>query len=209
MVHKKDGVLLDNDELELLSEIMLPAQDVDSQLLEYNVNSSLKGESLLFKLGSANELKLMAEYGNHRLVFPVQIGNGDFANLKMTLKPPEIYEIGDIRRAWRLTANNKQIYLVNKAGDELQFQVEDLSASGISFLIDPNSEEEFPEVLDDAFLQLPNREKLPVSGLHITRMDDKIAAYSLGKEVDQAVLAALYEYLFECHVEQFPEAHKD
>lgn len=209
MVQKNDDLLLNKDELELLSEVLMAGEENDLKTLEYNVTSSLKGESVLFKLGTANTLQLIADYGNHRLIFPVQIGNGDFANLKMTLKPPEIFEIGDKRRAWRLAASNKKIYLVNKAGDELHFQIEDLSASGISFLIDPDSQTEFPTVLEDAFLKLPNRERLAISGLHLSRKDEKIVAYSLGKEIDQSVLASLYEYLFECHVEQFPEAHKN
>lgn len=207
MVRKKNNLLLNTDELEFLSEIISADNDSDSSTLEYNLNSSVKGISLLSQLACANKLQLSAIYGNHQIIFPIEIKNGDFSSLKMALKPPEIFEIGDIIRSWRLTTNDKKVYLVNKAGDELHFKIENLSASGISFVVDPKTQNEFPTVLSDAFLVLPNHQKLALSGLKLSRVDEKRVAYSLGKKIDEAVLASLYEYLFECHIKQYPQAH--
>ena len=207
MTREKNDLLLNADELKLLSEVISVNNDGDSNALEYGVNCSAKGEAVLSQLGRANTLQLSASYGNHRLVFPVQIENNDFSNLKMTLKPPEIFETGDTLRSWRLTTNEEKVYFVNESGDQLNFQIEDLSASGISFLIDPKTKIDFPSVLNDAFLLLPNQQKLSLSGLEISRIDDKRVAYSLGKKVDQAVLTSLYEYLFECHLKKYPESH--
>ena len=96
--------------------------------------------------------------------------------------------------------------LVNEQGEDLHYQIKDLSASGISLLID-DEEVDFPEQLHNIYLQLPNRDRLAISGSQIRRIDNKMVAYSLGKSTDDTVLAALAEYLFECHAEQHPEAH--
>lgn len=207
MSTKTNNLFLEKDEIDLLSEIMLTQDDKAEKELAFSLHSSPKGETLLSQLGEANTLQLSAQYNNHHIVFPVNIEVGDFSELKMTLKAPEIFEVGKTRRAWRLTTNDKKAYLVNNHGEEQRFQIEDLSASGISFLIDPNIQTEFPEVLDDVFIQLPNHKKLAISGLQISRVDERVVAYSMGDNVDQGALNTLYEYLFECHTEQFPEAH--
>ena len=207
MSTKNSNLFLEKDEIDLLSEIMLTHDDDETKELDFSLYSSAKGETLLSQLGQANTLQLSAQYDNHHIVFPVQINTGDFSELKMTLRAPEIFETGKTRRAWRLTTNDKKAYLVNKHGKQQRFQIEDLSATGISFLVDPNIQSEFPEVLDDVFIQLPNRKKVAISGLQISRVDERVVAYSIGEGVDQRALDSLYEYLFECHVEEFPEAH--
>lgn len=209
MIQKEDDFLLNTDELKLLSEIISPNNDIEQSELEYSINSSEKGISLLSKLGFGKKMQLSTDYKNHHIVFPVQIENGDFSSLKMTLKPPKIFEIGNTLRSWRLATNDKKIYLVNKAGEQLHFQIEDLSASGISFVVDPKTKTKFPKVLNDTFLLLPNHQKIALSGLKISRVNEKIVAYSLDKKFDETVLASLYKYLFECHLEQYPEAHSD
>ncbi|MFT6986263.1 MAG: hypothetical protein ACJAT7_002093 [Psychromonas sp.] len=202
MTNKMKALLLDKDELEFLSKLLLHDEGTDSKKLEYNLSSSFEGESLLFQLACDHDLQLVANYGNHHIVFPVQIETGDFANLKMTLKAAEIFEIGSKLRSWRLIPNNKNIHLINEAGEESQFQIKDVSASGISFLMGDFTQADFPAVLDNVFLLLPNRKRLAISGLQISRVDEEVVAYSLST-TDEGVLAALHEYLFECHTQQY------
>ncbi|WP_435234712.1 hypothetical protein ACR30L_13200 [Psychromonas sp. PT13] len=207
MSTKNSNLFLEKDEIDLLSEIMLTHDDDNTKELDFSLHSSAKGETLLSQLGQANTLQLSAQYDNHHIVFPVHIHTGDFSELKMTLRAPEIFETGKTRRAWRLTTNDKKAYLVNKHGEQQRFQIEDLSATGISFLVDPNIQSEFPEVLDDVFIQLPNGKQLAISGLQISRVDERVVAYSISERIDKSALDSLYEYLFECHAEEFPEAH--
>lgn len=204
---KNSPSLLNTDELELLSELMSQDDAADSKKLEYNLSSSAKGESLLIELGRARELKLSAKYGNHLIVFPVQITADDFASLQMILKAPKIFEAGNELRSWRFITRNKNIYLANEDEDALHFQINDLSASGISLLIGDRAQAEFPAVLNHAFLCLPNGERLAIPGLQLSRIDEKTVAYSLAETTDEAVLASLCEYLFECHAQQYPEVH--
>jgi hypothetical protein len=213
MAPKDPPVLLNADELAFLSELLSCDHDelIDSNKLVYNITGSAVGESVLTQMSCVGGLQLVANDGNHQLVFPVQIEPDDFKHLKMVLKPPEIFEIGIHPRAWRFLVNNKNIYLahINEAGNESYFQIEDLSASGVSFLIEEHTDAEFPTVFNDVFLQLPNHQKLAVSGLQICRIDKKTVAYTFPKTANEATLNSLYEYLFECHVKQYPEAHKD
>ncbi|PKG39402.1 PilZ domain-containing protein [Psychromonas sp. Urea-02u-13] len=201
-------LIVNDDEFKLLSEMIMDIDDPESEkkTLEYDITGSNGKDALLFQLGLADDLQLVANYGNHHLVFPVQMQMGDFANFRMSLKSPKIFETGDQLRSWRLPAD-KTISLVNEQGEELHYKIKDLSASGISLLIDDEEGADFPEQLHNIYLQLPNRDRLAISGSQIRRVDNKTVAYSLGKSTDDTVLAALAEYLFECHAEQHPEAH--
>ena len=201
-------LIVNDDEFKLLSEMILDIEESepDSKNVEFDITGSNGKDALLFQLGLADDLQFVANYGDHHLVFPVQMKMGDFANFSMSLNSPKIFETGDKLRSWRYPAD-KTISLVNELGEELNYQIKDLSVSGISLLIDDKAEEEFPEQLHDIYLQLPNRDRLAISGSQIRRVDNKTVAYSLGTSTDDTVLASLAEYLFECHAAQHPEAH--
>ncbi|WP_160062669.1 PilZ domain-containing protein [Psychromonas sp. L1A2] len=204
---KSDKELLINDqEFELLSEMLLDTEISENKELNYDISSKSGKDALLFQLGLADDLQLVANYGSHHLIFPVQMKMGDFTNFSMTLKSPKIYETGDKLRSWRLSAD-KTMRIVNEEGEVLPYRVKDLSASGISLLIDDPEHESLPEILSNIYLQLPDRARLPISGSQIRRIDKYTVAYSLGKEGDDDMLSALTEYLFECHAEQHPDAH--
>jgi hypothetical protein len=201
-------LIVNDEEFKLLSEMILDIEESENEgkNLEYDISGSNGKDALLFQLGLADDLQLIANYGNHHLVFPVQMKMGDFANFTMSLNSPKIFETGDQLRSWRLPVD-KTISLVNEKDEELRYQIKDLSASGISLLIDDEEEAEFPDQLNDIYLKLPNRGRLAISGSQIRRVDNKTVAYSLGQSTDDNVLASLAEYLFECHAEQHPEAH--
>lgn len=201
-------LIVNDDEFKLLSEMILDIEDADNdpKNVEFDITGSHGKDALLFQLGLADDLQLIANYGSHHLVFPVQIKMGDFTNFSMTLNSPKIFETGNKLRSWRFPTD-KTISLVNESGEELNYQIKDLSVSGISLLIDDEAKIEFPKQLCNIYLQLPNRERLAISGSQIRRIDSKTVAYSLGKSTDDTVLASLAEYLFECHAQQHPEAH--
>jgi hypothetical protein len=206
-VAKLENELLINDkEFELLSELLMDTDILDKKELKYDISGRSGKDALLFQLGLADDLHLVANYGDHHLIFPVQMEMGDFSNFSMTLKSPKIFETGDKLRSWRLSAD-KTMTLVNKNGDALPYRVKDISTSGISLLIEDDEDASLPEVLNDIYLKLPNRDRLAISGSQIRRIDQHTVAYSLGKNGDDGVLSALSEYLFECHAEQHPEAH--
>jgi c-di-GMP-binding flagellar brake protein YcgR len=137
----------------------------------------------------------------------VQLNKGDFANFSVILKSPKIFEQGAYLRSWRLLAN-KNIYLLNEQGETLNYQIKDISASGISLLINDENKDNFPEKLNNIYLQLPNNERLAISATKIRRVDDKTVAYLLKSTIDDRVLTLLVEYLFECHAEKYPEVHQ-
>ena len=206
MAKLHEELLINDQELDLLSEMLAETEKAENKELVYDISGKSGHEALLFQLGLADDLQLVANYGNHHLVFPVQMQMGDFSNFSMSLKSPKIFETGDQLRAWRLS-NNTAMSIVNEKGEALPYRVKDLSASGISLLIDDPECETLPKELNNIYLQLPDQERLAISGSQIRRIDQHTVAYSLGKEGDDNMLSSLTEYLFKCHAEQHPEAH--
>lgn len=198
----------DAEEFELLSELMMDIDETENEEVEFEVGSKGGKDALLFQLGLADDLQLVANYGNHHLVFPVQMKMSDFSNFSMSLKSPKIFETGDNLRSWRLDGDS-EMTLVNDGDEKLKYTIKDISASGISLLIDDIEDNEFPDELNNIYLQLPEREKLLLSGSQIRRVDANSVAYSLSESTGDEVLASLAEYLFERHAEKFPEAHSN
>lgn len=210
---KNNDPCVSAEEFELLSELVLdmPASESKSVSekssgVEFDIGGRSGKDALLFQLGLADDLQLIANYGRHHLVFPVQMKMGDFANFSLSLKSPKVFEKGEHLRAWRLDADNTMA-LVNDTGKELNYKIKDISASGLSVVIEDSLHFEFPEELNNIYLQLPNREKLLISASKIRRLDEKSVAYSFGDGTDDEVLSLIAEYLFERHAEKHPEAH--
>jgi len=206
---KDSGWVVNDDEFKLLSELVLDMEEPiqDNEQLEFDISGRHGKDRLLFQLELANDLQIVADYGNHRLVFPAQIKKGDFANFSIGIESPKIFEKGGHLRSWRLPVE-QAICLVNQQGEILHYQVKDLSTSGISLLID-DEQGSFPAYLNNIYLQLPNGERLAISATQTRRIDNKTVAYSLIGAIDDSVLASLAEYLFECHAEQYPEFHNN
>lgn len=202
MIERCNNLLINDDEYALLSEMLLDTDTENDNNLQYDISDKSGDNQLLSKLIFADELQLVANYNNHYLVFPVQIEKGDFSNFNLTVKAPNIFETGKQLRSWRLLANEKMT-IVNANGEELDYKIKDLSASGISLFIDKQRNKEFPISLDNTYLQLSDKKRLAISGFKIRKIDDQTMAYSLEKSIDDHVLTCLTEYLFECHEEQF------
>lgn len=207
MTDDRGDFIITAEELELLSEISEKTEH-QAPSLDFDIVTTNGKEDFLLQLREADGLQLVANYGNHRLVFPINLKEGDFSNFVMSFNSPKIFEQGDQIRPWRLLAD-KTISLVNELGEVLHYQVKDLSTSGISILIDAKEEREFPDLLNHIYLKLPNRERLAITGSQIRRVDDKTVAYRLGESPDDLFLQGLTDYLFERHLAQYPEAYKN
>jgi len=204
MSPKKD-VIVSDEELLFISEIITGMEKSKQEPVAYDIGARDGKDALLFQLGLADELQLVANYGNHHLVFPVTMKMGDFGNFSLGIKSPKVYEVGVQMRAWRLTGNDS-MRLVDESGNDVKYKIKDVSASGISLLIDNDLDQDFPDVLTNVYLQLPKHDRLQLSGEKIRRVSDKSVAYSLGGGTDDSVLLALAEYLFEKHSEAYPDA---
>jgi hypothetical protein len=210
MSRDKSDLLITAEEFDLLSEIE-ERLDEKTHSLTFDIAATNGKDNLLFQLREGDGLQLVANYGDYRLVFPVHLNAGDFANFRMSFNPPSImgiYEHGEKLRSWRLLAD-KTISLVNEQGDALHYQVRDLSTSGISILIDTQEERAFPDLLNQIYLKLPNRERLAITGSKIRRIDNKTVAYLFGDSSSDALLTGLTEYLFERHLAKYPEVYKN
>jgi len=210
MADKLKGWVINDDEFKFLSEMVPDTENAESQSkpLEFDISSDNDKENLLFQLELADKLQLFADYGNHRLVFPVEINRGDFTNFNVALQPPKIYEKGDHLRLWRLPVD-EALCLLNAKGELLNYQIKDLSASGMSLLMNNDKQNIFPEKLNNIYLQLPNGERLAISATKTRRVNKNTVAYSLAVAIDDTVLSSLSEYLFECHSTQYPEFYEN
>ncbi len=206
MTQAYKDLLMTDDELKNLSELIEDIENSEDKKLEYNIGGSPGQGGLLLQLGLADDLHLTANYGSHHLVFPVQMKMDSFANFSMSLESPEVFETGEQLRSWRLSVDSG-LSLVNEAGEDLHYQINNLSASGISFCLNETEAVNFPEQLRNTYLQLPEHQRLSISGSKISRIDDKFIAYSLAKNTDDDVENVLAEYLFECHSRCYPEMH--
>ncbi|WP_019614971.1 hypothetical protein [Psychromonas ossibalaenae] len=199
-------LLMTDDDFKYLSELVADLEGCEDKKLEYKLGASQGQNGLLLQLGLADDLHLTANYGNHHLVFPVQMKMDSFANFSMCLESPEVFETGERLRSWRLSAD-RGFCLVNEAGEDLHYQINNLSASGISLFIDQAEALNFPEELHNTYLQLPDCQRLSISGSRISRIDDKSIAYSLTKSVGDDASSVLAQYLSACHAQRYPEVH--
>lgn len=210
MIEESKDLIINDDEFKFLSEMVFGVERPkrDTKDIDFDISGSEGKDALLSQLELADLLQLVADYGNHRLVFPVQLNRGDFANFNMALQPPKVFEKGDHLRAWRLVAD-KNTCLLNQQGDLLNYTIKDLSASGFSLLINNVAQGIFPKQLNHVYLQLPNGKRLAVSATQTRRINNNTVAYSLEGAIDDATFAVLAEYLSTCHAKQYPQAYQN
>ncbi len=196
--------VLSLDEMHYLTGIFGGSPELQGDGLKYELYNSMGNtDTPLFQLGLADELKLEAKYGNHYLVFPLQIEINEFNRFTLELLTPQIYELGDTRRYWRLTPD-KELYLVDPKGEKLNYLIKDISASGISLELD--NETPPPEQLKDVYLILPDASRLPICGKKTRNIDEHTVAYRLLESCETQMLETLKEFLFQRHKDMHPDS---
>ena len=56
------------------------------------------------------------------------------SNFSFSLKTPDIFEIGDKLRLWRLI-NDPSLQILDENGDQLHCKIKNISATGISLIV--------------------------------------------------------------------------
>jgi len=146
MDYKNNNSRLSNEELSFISGMYF-----DQDLANINPTGSFvglladeKSYPLLERLGLACNLKLTAEFKNHRLIFPVAIEKSEFGQFNMHIQTPEIFELGSYTRNWRHQLTEPLSVTCNIAN--AQFDLHEISSTG--FCLNINGNEEMPEQLD-------------------------------------------------------------
>lgn len=195
---KKNGIL-SKEELDFLSKLMLlPSEDGEtSNLLDFQI----EGDQLEFlqRLGLADKLQVVANFGHHRFVFPIKMITNENGITSLSFFSPEIYEEGNQQRLWRVSPQ-QSLSLQSEDGHPLEYTVKDISASGISLGIEGDSVK-IPYDLNNIFLKLPDNSLLPLRGELTRFIDDTTVAFKL--DSDCATHDGLKDYLFKMHRDKY------
>ncbi|GAA5215330.1 PilZ domain-containing protein [Corallincola platygyrae] len=198
-----DESILEAEELRFLNEVMFSRLPEGIQVQpSFTLSGDPEHSDMLGKLGSAASLQMVAQFKNHRLVFPLQLFQDEFKRLTMELKAPHIYETGPTMRQWRMQPQ-LPLRLLNPCGREAELQVHDISLSGFSVTL-PESDGPAPERLE-LQLELPEcGSRLPLSGSKVRRIDPKTVAYHLVFD-EPDLEQALGRFLYDQHKRMHPE----
>lgn len=195
----KKNTILSKEELDFLSKLMLlPSEGTSSSnLLDFQI----EGNQLEFlqRLGLADKLQVVANFGHHRFVFPVKMITNENGITNLSFFAPEIYEEGNQQRLWRVSPQ-QSLTLQSEDGQPLQYTVKDISASGISLGIAGDSVK-IPFDLENIFLKLPDNSLLPLCGQLTRFIDDTTVAFKL--DDDCANHDGLKDYLFKMHRDKY------
>jgi len=199
MQQDKSHAVLNSEEMEFLSELMLEKPlEQGSQSLGFEVVADQQG--FLKQLGTANTLQVVARYGQHHFVFPLEITQNDLGLPHLSFATPDIYEAGQQLRYWRAPASG--IVLVSPQGERLPFEIIDLSVSGLSLGL-TEQQQHVPLQLDQHSLLMPDGSTIALAGQINRFVDRQTVAYELDQREMEAAL--LRHYLFQIHRDQHPE----
>jgi len=193
--------VLTQDELAFISEMDFTQKTMsDSVDLKLELDDDARINVLLERLGLATELKLVAQYHNQQLVFPVCIAQGEFGKFSMELRSPEIFESGEHLRNWRYKLEAPLKAFCRSSNK--QFVLNELSSTGFCIALDYHSAPE----------QLCLDIKLPETQTHLEFNAKKVrcasnnqSAYSI--ELNDAEREILRRFLFKQHRHQFKDGN--
>ncbi|REL27744.1 PilZ domain-containing protein [Thalassotalea euphylliae] len=173
-----------------------PTDNLSSMVQASEVFVSGAELSFFKHFSNADNVGVVAQYGNHRLFFPIEFNTDPQGIESMAFAPPQIFEKGAHDRSWRLIPK-QELILLDHTGQPLPYKLRDISFSGLS-LQAINPETELPTELEDIFLKIPKQPKIPLQG----RFNRYIAPGTVAFELDdmsQQGNRALREYLYSVH----------
>ncbi|MCE2572439.1 PilZ domain-containing protein [Motilimonas eburnea] len=203
MKQDKSHAVLNPEEMDFLAELMSEKPPSNPpQSLDFEVVADQSG--FLTQLGTANTLQVVARFGAHHFVFPLEISVNDLGVPYLRFATPEIYEAGQQLRYWRAEAQS--VTLLSPQGEALPFEVIDLSVSGLSLSI-TKPDQHVPLQLEQHSLLLPDGTEIALKGKISRFVDSHTVAYQL--EQGGMESGALRDYLFQIHRDQHPEISQE
>ena len=144
----------------------------------------------------ADSVGVVAQYGNHRLIFPIEFQTDTQGLESMAFAPPQIFEKGTNDRSWRLIPKDELI-LLDRKGKPLPYKLRDISFSGLS-LQALESATKLPTELEGVYLKIPKQPKIQLQGRFTRYINSGTVAFELS-EMCQQGNRALREYLYSVH----------
>lgn len=188
--------VLTQDELAFIREMDFVQQSVpDAVDLKLDLDGDGRINLLLERLGLASELKLVAQYHNQQLVFPVAIAQGEFGKFSMELRSPEIFELGEHLRNWRCQLSEPLFGFCSISHKE--FALSELSSTGLCI---QHSYHNAPKQLKLALGLPESKDILELRAQKVRQVSDSKTAYRI--ELDDLKREALRRSLFKLHRHQ-------
>lgn len=154
-------------------------------------------------LGQA-KFTLLAEVGQYKLWFPLEMSLGEFGQPNPVLGIPEVVEYSGNERSWRLAAAG-DIRLQDDCFAE-KVQVLSLSSTGLSLGLACDDIARQLLQRKELRLRLPDGQALKVE-IEPVRQHDKVLAARISTCTQQREL--LRRFLFQRHRQYFPALYKD
>lgn len=189
--------VLTQDELAFISEMDFTQKDLsDSVDLKLELDDDARINVLLERLGLASELKLVAQYHEQQLVFPVCIAQGEFGKFSMELRSPEIFESGERLRNWRHRLNTPLVATCQQT--QQQYVLNELSSTGFCLAVDFDDATKHLELSVD----LPDsQDVLNFNAYKVRQSHQAQTAYTI--DLDEPQRDILRRFLFKMHREYY------
>lgn len=130
---KSSKPTLTREELDYIRELFSASEGSASAPAGLHLATSEESHRFLEHLRDAGKLRLEADWGNHRLLFPVDISLlTESGELNLELGIPEILESGAVSRNWRVTPDAQEIRIDDTSGLLHAPRIVNISASGLA-----------------------------------------------------------------------------
>lgn len=199
--------LLSQEEIDFLQNELTEDDQVIDTVDPYQTENTVElhvegfgfSNSLLQRIGMADQIKLQADFERFCLLFPVQIQASVHGGFNMVLSSPEIIDHDGRARNWRMHKQTEFQLLHHDSNSPLELL--DISTTGFAISIDSNTA---PETLS---IELRSKqgeiEKLNAEKVR-TRKDGGVAYQLVGMDTNQRI--ALRSLLYNAYRTCYPEA---
>ncbi|WP_448554915.1 PilZ domain-containing protein [Thalassotalea montiporae] len=190
------NVVISQQELEFIAGLEHESNEDDDLQKDSEVFVTNAELSFFKHFSKADSVGVVAQYGNHRLFFPIEFNTNEQGLDSMAFAPPQIFEKGTHDRSWRLIPK-QELMLLDHQGEPLPYKLRDISFSGLS-LQALDTEIELPTELEDVYLKIPEQPKIPLNGRFSRYINPGTIAFELD-DMSQQGNRTLREYLYSAH----------
>lgn len=199
------NAVLTHSELGYLSDLFGQKQEVVPSYGSVNHIISVTTEvpELISALLDQAKFTLLAEVGQYKLWFPLDMTLDEFGQLNPVLGIPEVVEHSGTERSWRL-ASAQGITLGDGRYAE-KVQLISLSSTGMALKLHCTKLAEQLMQQQELELTLPDGQSVPVCFMPVRQQGSVVAARFTTGKLQRDMLR---RFLFQCHRQHFPALYQ-
>lgn len=186
--------LLTQAELAFIRQLHQPAKTVQRRQPPLQVDIGKQLSELLAHCAAGEQLSLHAHIANQHLTFDLHLSHDEQNVPRLQLSAPQIFDEGDINRAWR-SPLDEPLQLHTTRAQPSELWIHQLSMNGA--LIEHRGARKPPKRLD---LRLPMGEHKPIrlNGVFVRETEDGLLAYQL-HTLDPQSEEQLRQFIYQKH----------